>query len=214
MDSLSPAPSTLPNQTLTLTSRNGTDGMSICDFSPLPVEFLNLEIIPVDKTAEVRWSTASEKDNDFFTIERSLNGVDFEELGQMDGAGDSEAILHYSFIDERPLDGISFYRLKQTDFDGKFEYSWVVSLNYKSDFSEPLFYPNPLTNSSKMEIPTINTSTTEIQFFDLTGKSVQRIVTKNSVVDIRRNRFRHRGIYLYMIIQGGIIIGKGKLLVR
>jgi hypothetical protein len=75
----------------------------------------------------LEWATGSEINNDFFTIERSLDVEHAEIIGYLDGAGNSTQTLWYSFVDQNPLPGISYYRLKQTDFDGKFEYfDWVA----------------------------------------------------------------------------------------
>ena len=70
---------------------------------------------------DLTWSTASEINNDYFTIERSQNGVYFQEFDIVEGAGNSTHKINYSLIDRDPFDGISYYRLKQTDYDGKFE---------------------------------------------------------------------------------------------
>jgi len=75
----------------------------------------------------LNWATGSEINNDYFTLERSRDAVDAEIIGFIDGAGNSSHTLHYQFIDHDPLPGISYYRLKQTDYDGSFEYSqWVA----------------------------------------------------------------------------------------
>ncbi|MBK9047972.1 MAG: hypothetical protein IPL74_15250 [Bacteroidetes bacterium] len=97
--------------------------------SPLPIELLSFNAKPVDnKDVRCDWVTASEIDNDYFTIERSKNGIDFETAGITDGAGNSNYQLSYAFTDTEPYRGLSYYRLKQTDFDGRSSYSEIVAV--------------------------------------------------------------------------------------
>ena len=91
--------------------------------SPLPIELLSFEAICNNNSVNLLWSTASEKNNDYFTIERSSDGITFQTVLTVKGAGNSNQVINYSAIDEKPIDGIAYYRLKQTDYDGKFEYS-------------------------------------------------------------------------------------------
>ncbi|MFP4288137.1 MAG: hypothetical protein ACLFQS_02675 [Bacteroidales bacterium] len=97
------------------------------DLGPLPVELFHflVEANHEDNTVDLRWATASETNNDFFSLERSINTVESETIGYANGAGFSSETIHYTFTDHTPIAGISYYRLKQTDFDGSYEYtSW------------------------------------------------------------------------------------------
>jgi len=89
---------------------------------PLPIELLSFTANADHEFVRLHWATATETNNDFFTIERSTNLNDWEVLGFIDGAGNSSRPLQYVFTDYNPLSGISYYRLKQTDYDGKYEY--------------------------------------------------------------------------------------------
>jgi len=84
---------------------------------------------------------ASEIDNDFFVIERSSDARRFEAIGKVEGSGSTASISNYSFIDKNPLKGNNYYRLKQTDFDGAYEYSDIRNVNF--DGEELQIYPNP-----------------------------------------------------------------------
>src|SRR6185295_5499888 len=95
---------------------------------------------------DLKWITATEINNDYFTIERSANGTHFENLLNVDGAGNSTVELAYKALDPSPYRGITYYRLKQTDFDGKFTYSNIVAVKL-SGHSNIDFWPNPATNS-------------------------------------------------------------------
>ncbi|MEZ4721504.1 MAG: hypothetical protein R2813_06455 [Flavobacteriales bacterium] len=93
--------------------------------NPLPIELLDFSATPKDKQVLLHWETASEINNDFFTLERSRDASVFESIGTIPGAGSSNRPLEYQFVDDQPISGVSYYRLKQTDFNGEFEYSGV-----------------------------------------------------------------------------------------
>jgi hypothetical protein len=112
--------------------------------NPLPIELLNFNASVCDKNVCLDWSTATETNNDYFTVEHSQDGINFEQVGVVDGAGNSTSILNYSLVDNAPYEGVSYYRLKQTDFNGAFTYSNIETVNFtaNSDFSFDI-YPNP-----------------------------------------------------------------------
>lgn len=106
----------------------------------LPIELLYFDVDATDENSvHIVWSTASETNNDYFTIERSLNGKIFDPIIVVLGAGMSNSIIEYSTVDDSPYFGTSYYRLKQTDYDGMFEYSNLVTVKIDS-FSRDIFY--------------------------------------------------------------------------
>lgn len=98
----------------------------------LPVQLLHFDAKPEGSAVEVSWSTSYEKDNALFTIERSSDGATFTSLGYVDGQGNSEATNAYTFVDDAPLAGISYYRLMQTDFDGGSTTTRIVAVNFEA----------------------------------------------------------------------------------
>jgi hypothetical protein len=106
-----------------------------------------------DNQVEITWATAQEINNSFYTIERSKNGTSFETVGFKEGAGNSSSIIDYTFLDQKPLDGISYYRLKQTDFNGQFEYSELsrvyVDLNVDVEYK---VVPNPVNRGEVFKV--------------------------------------------------------------
>lgn len=84
----------------------------------LPITLLSFHAEVKDGLVHTNWVTASEVNNDFFTLERSKDGSSWEVVGTVDGAGDSNTELNYAYVDDAPYSGISYYRLRQTDFDG------------------------------------------------------------------------------------------------
>ena len=118
----------------------------------LPIHLLYFTAKPQTNRVRLDWATASETNNDYFTVERSQDGEHFNELFKKPGAGISTTNLYYFGYDNKPFDGISYYRLKQTDFDGKYEYSDVESVNFTQGNSkediELNIYPNPVENNT------------------------------------------------------------------
>lgn len=122
----------------------------------LPVKYLDFSATKASNQINLNWSTASEQNNDYFSIERSEDGLSFDAIGKVAGFGNSSAKVDYTFIDENPLNGTSYYRLKQVDFDGKVEYSSIISVkseNQKGDIdakyligSQDLLISTPLSN--------------------------------------------------------------------
>jgi hypothetical protein len=101
--------------------------------SPLPVEFLDLNAKVDNDHVNVYWSTASETNNNYFSVERSADGMNFEPLGNVKGAGNSNTVLLYGYIDDNPVKGVSYYRIKQTDFNGNFKYSKTVTVSFDNN---------------------------------------------------------------------------------
>lgn len=113
----------------------------------MPVELLFFDAKLEDEQVVLNWATASEDNFDYFSIERSRNGQEFVELAQLSGKGNSTTRTDYSFIDELPLIGRSYYRLKSIDFDGYteiFDYVMVVYEGADEDFT---IYPNPVIDN-------------------------------------------------------------------
>ncbi len=94
------------------------------------------------------WSTASETNNDYFTIERSSNGIDYEFVAKVKGAGNSNQKLDYSFVDQYVSNDVKYYRLRQTDFDGTSVCSKPISIaSVVRNSSKAEVYPNPNSTS-------------------------------------------------------------------
>ncbi|MBL4592600.1 MAG: T9SS type A sorting domain-containing protein [Flavobacteriales bacterium] len=140
--------------------------------TPLPIELINFTVSPLNsKYAQLDWQTASEINNDYFTIERSQNGIDWESIKTINGAGNSSVLLNYSAIDYGPYTGTSYYRLKQTDFNGHFTYSNVEVINFEGIEIINIF-PNPNNGSFNSIINSTITGTATINIYDNLGEMV------------------------------------------
>ncbi|MDQ3048276.1 MAG: T9SS type A sorting domain-containing protein [Bacteroidota bacterium] len=112
--------------------------------NPLPIELLSFEAHLNVNQVDLKWATSSETNNDFYTIEKSRDGQSFEFVTQVDGAGNSTSYIEYFDIDRSPYQGVSYYRLKQTDFNGKFSYSSIVPVEYNTNTESDIsIFPNP-----------------------------------------------------------------------
>lgn len=118
------AASTSPGaETTTSTSFTSTlNGIDLAN-SPLPVEFISFDATAKESKVVLNWSSASELNNDYFEIEWSNDGRSFESIGMIHGNGTTSEVNHYQFLHSKPAAGVNYYRLKQVDFDGQFEFS-------------------------------------------------------------------------------------------
>ncbi len=179
----------------------------------LPVTLISFEALAtVDNKVDVRWATATESGNAFFTIERSTDGTNFEAIAQLDGAGDADQVNRYRYTDQNPVLGMSYYRLKQTDFNGEFTFSEIsgVRLLPEQNLTVKL-YPNPVSPSGSMKVETSAGKNLLISIYDLKGRLYYQKENPQShrPLEIPMDQFQ-RGMYLLRITdqEKGISISK------
>lgn len=133
--------------TITVSGVSGFSPFSLAStnalFNPLPIELLYFDARPNGKVVNLYWATATEKNNDYFSIERSHDGLKFEEILRIPGAGNSTERKDYSDVDTRPLSGLSYYRLRQTDYNGETTVSQVVAVRMDGEGRDVKVFPNP-----------------------------------------------------------------------
>ena len=112
----------------------------------LDIELTDFYGYSLTRGIELKWITASETDNDYFTLERSMDGIKFKPIELIDGAGTSLETNYYTFLDNSPRIGINYYRLKQTDFNGLFTYSNTIAISYYTGGEKNNLWPNPTTD--------------------------------------------------------------------
>jgi len=174
------------------------------DCGQLPIELL-LFNIKVEYEVMINWSTASETNNDYFTIEKSIDGSNFETIKTIQGAGNSNTIINYSEVDETPINGISYYRLKQTDYDGNFTYSKTISIenNLKN---------NLISIQDNNIYINVNESNYQIKIYDICGKLIY-LKINNNFNTIISNNF-NSGTYIIKIIKKNNQIITKKILIQ
>jgi hypothetical protein len=142
---------------------------SISNENPLPVELISFDAQRNDKTVEINWATASERENSFFTVEKTINGLNFEMVNIVPGTGNTNQYTAYSLVDESPFDGLSYYRLKQTDVDGKYTYSDLRSV-YFGEKEKLSLYPNPGTGEKLYLVRSKAWEASTVNVYDFGGK--------------------------------------------
>ena len=180
-----------------------TLGDAIGGGNPLPIELISFTATKKNKAVDVTWETAAEINNDYYLVEKSKNGVDFEPLGQVKGAGNSLAKLNYNIVDEKPYNGISYYRLKQIDFDETFSYSKIESVDFNNtkDFSFDV-YPNPNKGTNfNIAFEGIINEEVLVVVYDVSGKeSFSKVLITNenesSVFVIDSTKALSSGVYI------------------
>lgn len=138
----------------------------------LPVELISFRGEKANTNVQLTWKTATEINNDYFIIQRSMNGKTFENIGEVQGFGTTTETQSYSFIDPTPANGANYYRLKQVDFDEKFDYSNIINIEMKRQSASIDVYPNPSTGYYNIKISNDWTSQTNLDVFDMTGRLV------------------------------------------
>ncbi|CAM3467498.1 T9SS type A sorting domain-containing protein [Pontibacter korlensis] len=140
--------------------------------TPLPVELVSFEGKATQSGVALEWTTASEENNDRFEIERSQDGKSFNKIAEVKGAGNSVTTLNYSYTDETADTGLHYYRLKQIDFDGQYEFSKVVAVKRAAVRNASFeVYPNPAT-TNYLQVAMHNDSDALLQIMDRNGRTV------------------------------------------
>ena len=148
-----------------------TQEVILCSAITLPIELLEFQAKPAGNEVLLSWSTGTEINNDYFTIERSPDGLNFETAGEVNGSGNSSMVHNYGFTDPNPFEGVSYYRLKQTDYDGTFTNSPViaVSISHKETI---YIFPNPAHDIITLKFPKQLSSIVCLTISDPTGRMV------------------------------------------
>jgi len=138
-----------------------------------PIELLSFTAKNDNGNVLINWSTASEWDNDYFEIERSTDAVNFEVIANIPGAGYSNEVLTYSAQDNAALEGTVYYRLKQTDYDGAFTYSYILPITIGA--ANDLQISNVINNDHSISFVYNNSNggNTQVQLLDINGRVVK-----------------------------------------
>ena len=144
--------------------------------SVLPIHLLDFEARLIEEEVELSWTTTSETDNAFFTIERSPDGKDFIFVATISGAGSVNSLNEYHYLDHKPLPGTSYYRLKQTDVNGIFTYSPVKVIYLETANAGIQIFPNPVSEG-QLEVIYYNHEDLlfSIRLYDATGRLIRLV---------------------------------------
>ncbi len=199
---------TCASSTANIVNRTGLSGFSIFgitqSITPLPIELLEFTGRSEGPSNYLEWTTASEINNDFFTLERSADGYDFETFATVDGAGNSSSQIHYEKYDYNPFIGVTYYRLKQTDFNGLFSYAKIIALaNVLDKVSMGGIHPNPSSGIIAFDFFSPKSGILEVRMIDNAGRIVldqlENIVQDQTKINFSISNFA-RGEYTIEVI--------------
>ncbi|MEO9022256.1 MAG: T9SS type A sorting domain-containing protein [Ginsengibacter sp.] len=182
----------------------------------LPTRIVNFVAQLVDKKVELSWMTETEVNNDYFTIEKSRDGVHFEFLQNVNSKtlnGNSDVTLHYNAYDANPLRGFTYYRLKQTNLDGKVKYANIVNVNLRQ-LQTISVYPNPTTGTISINGLSNSESKIKIEWYDVSGRLQSQQITQvqNGIATL--NTQLSSGMYLlrYTTVDG--VVHEQKIMIK
>ncbi|MBK7377947.1 MAG: T9SS type A sorting domain-containing protein [Ignavibacteriales bacterium] len=181
----------------------------------VPVELTSFTGGSTDGNVILNWTTASEVNNQIFEIERRIENSDFTLIGFVEGRGTTTESQEYSYIDKNINSGKYFYRLKQIDFDGTFEYSNEIEVDAApASFSLEQNYPNPFNPSTKISWQSPESSWQTLKVFDVLGNEVATLVDEEKPAGRYEVEFDSRsdegqnlssGVYFYRLQTGDFV---------
>ena len=152
--------------------------------NPLPIELLDFTASINDKQVNINWNTATEINNNYFTVERSQDAIHFEFVAKVPATGNSNTLQKYATQDEKPYPGLSYYRLKQVDFDGTFNYSKIVAIDFLNEEYGIKIYPNPTSDIITIDfLEQVLPPSTRVSLTNVYGQQLElnQIISKNQI---------------------------------
>lgn len=179
--------------------------------TPLPISLLYFNADCNDGAVDISWATATEINNDYFTVERSADGVIWSKVGIVQGAGTSSTQNNYSLTDNNPFNGLSYYRLKQTDYDGSSETfsPVVVNCNGLHLGASVVVYPNPFNNHINIAFSNITSDEISVVLYDAIGsvvytEKISDIENNSGIITLNISNVA-KGIYFIEFVSGDTI---------
>ncbi|MDQ6482446.1 M4 family metallopeptidase [Dyadobacter sp. LHD-138] len=177
----------------TATFNSGFSGFGLSNappVGPLPVTLTTFEGKNTVEGNLLNWATTMEVNNEYFAVERTIDGKNFAEIGKVSGFGNSSVLNRYKFLDSANPKGISYYRLKQVDKGGKYAYSRIIDVNALNT-KEIKFFPNPVQSMLTLELPDPEIKSVQVQIINSAGQKVfvkdaVKIVSGNFNLDVSK----------------------------
>jgi len=174
------SPSTTTTYYVTITDACGNDyydNVTVYVESTLPVELASFNASCNNEGILLSWVTYSETNNDYFTVEKSTDGITFIPVGHVKGAGNSNQVIGYSVTDSESESGMSYYRLKQTDFDGSISYSEIISADCSQNQFSLSISPNPVWEHIDIYVSGTDIQSIKISMINCIGQEIAIIST-------------------------------------
>ena len=189
--------------------------------TPIPVELTSFTAVGNNNVVELNWETATEINNLMFEIERRTEASEFTTIGYVDGAGTTTEPQSYSYIDRNVENGSYFYRLKQIDYDGTYEYSSTVEVEVTvmpASFNLEQNYPNPFNPSTSIKYSIPVSGNVRLSVYNLVGEEVAVLVNGNIEAGTFEVTFDASnlpsGVYLYKLQSANTVQTKKMMLLK
>lgn len=198
----------------------GYGGTILHTTNGVPVELTSFASSSNGKEVILNWTTATELNNQGFEIQRSNDNMSFKKIGFVPGCATTTEPKSYSYLDQSVVNGTYYYRLKQIDYDGSYEYSDVVEVELREFNSYVLKqnYPNPFNPSTTFRCSIPNESKVIIKVYDILGKEIETPINEDKpagTYEIMWNAANSpSGIYLYRMLAGSFIQTRKMILLK
>ena len=184
-------------------------------FVSLPISLISFKVLSKKTFVELNWETVSEKNNDYFTIEKTKDGITYEFIEQIKGSGTHFGLINYKSVDYSPNECISYYRLTQTDFDGKKISYPLISVLFENleDLSIQCF-PNPFRKVDDLHLQIQNQLNQDVSYsiFNNSGESIKseslKIKNQNEEIIIKMEKENPNGIYYIQLVVNNVFYSK------
>lgn len=186
------------------------DNVALAMMSTLPVEYASFSASLQNNSAAIKWETTTEINNNYFTVEASSDGLRFDSIGRVNSLGNEQG-HSYSFNDNKARTGVWYFRLVQTDLDGKRSISKVISLQFKADASAMNIFPTLATSNITIHVSAPKAGTTEVVIYDAAGHMVSH---NNKSLNSGFNQFSvditglSKGTYFVQMLNNGLTTQK------
>lgn len=180
-------------------------GVGVSSKGAIPVELTFFAATILDNSIQLEWTTATEKNNSGFEIQKSTDNFFWDKVSFVEGNGTTTEINTYIFVDNNVTTGTYFYRLKQVDYDGKFNYSKIieVTIGQPTEYELAQNYPNPFNPSTIISYSIPEESFVSIKVYDLLGKEIATLVDERQTAGNYQKSFNanglSNGVYFYRI---------------
>lgn len=186
---------------------SGQENSASTDDQSFPVEILSFEGFSQNNANLLKWTTATEKNNDYFTLEKSTDGESFNQVTTVPGVGNSNDIQYYQAKDFNVDASLTYYRLKQTDYNGAYTYSDVIAVRekMKNQIEMKMLRENSCV---KLQINNLNPNPVTIEMFDLQGRKVleKSIYPAKKHIHVNMDTYTNTGIYIIRVLQGNQVL--------
>lgn len=162
----------------------------------VPVQLMYFRGKSEAERVRLSWATALEINSSHFNVERSTDLKEFATIGKLTSAGDSRQVINYSFLDEAPLPGVNYYRLKQVDKDGTSDYSKIIAVSPQAEATQFVIYPNP-SDGSSVRLQFDNLELDRLRLITMLGQEIPFEIqaTSNNNLTIRPYKTLENGLY-------------------